>query len=127
MLSVPEALRFMAKLSPGGWAEIMRRNHDLVLAARRLLCATLGIHPPCPDQFLGSLAALPIPDATTPSKSPLYLDSWQDQLLDIHQIEVPIIPWPAAPRRLLRVSAQLYNSLPQYEKLAGALRELVGK
>ncbi len=129
VLSVPEALRFMAGLLPGGWPQIMRRNHDLVLAARKILCATLGIQPPCPDQFLGSLAALPIPDATTttPSKSPLYLDSWQDQLLDVHQIEVPIIPWPAAPRRLLRVSAQLYTALPQYEKLAGALRELVGR
>jgi len=129
MLSVPEALRFMAGLLPGGWPEIMRRNHDLVLAARKLVCATLSIHPPCPDQFLGSLAALPIPDGTTttPSKSPLYLDAWQDQLLDVHQIEVPIIPWPEAPRRLLRVSAQLYNSIPQYEKLAGALRELVGR
>lgn len=129
MLSVPEALRFMAKLLPGGWPEIMRCNHELVIAARKLLCATLDIEAPCPDQFLGSLAALPIPDATStsPSKSPLYLDSWQDQLLDVHQIEVPIIPWPAAPHRLLRVSAQLYNSLPQYEKLAGALRELVGR
>lgn len=129
MLSVPEALRFMAGLLPGGWPEIMRRNHDLVLAARKLLCTTLSIRPPCPDQFLGSLAAVPIQDATTttPSKSPLYLDSWQDQLLDDHGIEVPIIPWPSAPRRLLRISAQLYNSLPQYEKLAVALRELVGR
>ena len=64
---------------------------------------------------------------TAPSKSPLYLDPWQNQLLDVYQIEVPIISWPAAPRRLLRISAQLYNSLPQYEKLAGALRELVGR
>ena len=129
MLSVPEALRFMAKLLPGGWPEIMRCNHDLAIAARKLLCATLDIEAPCPDQFLGSLAALPIPDATTtaPSKSPLYLDPWQNQLLDVYQIEVPIISWPAAPRRLLRISAQLYNSLPQYEKLAGALRELVGR
>src|SRR5262245_29062990 len=41
MLSVPEALRFMAKLLPGGWPEIMRRNRTLVLAARRVLCAAL--------------------------------------------------------------------------------------
>ncbi len=129
ILSVPEALRFMAKLLPGGWPEIMRRNHALVRAARKLLCKTLEIQPPCPDSFLGALASLPIPDATTttPTKSPLYLDPWQDHLLDVHQIEVPIIPWPTAPRRLLRVSAQLYNSLPQYQKLADAVRVLMGK
>jgi len=128
LLSVSEALRFMSKLLPGGWPDIMRRNHELVVAARMLLCTALSIQPPCPDQFLGSLASLPIPDATTttPAKSPLYLDPWQDQLLEVHQIEVPIIPWPAAPRRLLRISAQLYNSLPQYQKLANALHDLMG-
>jgi isopenicillin-N epimerase len=36
-------------------------------------------------------------------------------------IEVPVIPWPAPPKRLIRISAQLYNSLPQYRQLARAL------
>ena len=54
-----------------------------------------------------------------------YLDALQDELLAKFQIEVPVIPWPAPPKRLLRISAQLYNSLPQYEKLAGALNKLV--
>lgn len=127
LLSVPEALRFMAKRLPGGWTEIMQHNHALVVAARELLCATLSIAAPCPPEFLGSLASVLIPDTTgtTQHKSPLYLDPWQDELLERHQIEVPIIPWPKAPHRLLRVSAQLYNSLPQYEKLASALRGLL--
>jgi hypothetical protein len=35
--------------------------------------------------------------------------------------------WPAAPRRLIRVSAQLYTRREQYERLAEALRkELAG-
>ena len=42
-------------------------------------------------------------------------------------VEVPVIPWPAPPKRLLRISAQLYNSLPQYEHLAGALKRLLRK
>jgi isopenicillin-N epimerase len=125
-LSVPEALRFMGSLLPGGWPEVMKRNRELALAARKVLCELLGIASPCSDAFIGSLVSLPLPDATdaTPSKSPLYLDPLQDRLLAEHGIEVPIIPWPAPPKRLLRISAQLYNSLPQYERLAGALRAL---
>ncbi|MFA6546833.1 MAG: aminotransferase, partial [Limisphaerales bacterium] len=72
-------------------------------------------------------ASVPISDSTdsTPSKNPLYLDALQDRLLAGFNIEVPVIPWPAPPRRLLRVSAQLYNSLPQYERLAEVLRKLL--
>ena len=40
-------------------------------------------------------------------------------------IEVPIMPWPHQPKRVLRVSAQLYNSIDDYEKLADALGELL--
>jgi isopenicillin-N epimerase len=32
--------------------------------------------------------------------------------------------WPAAPKRLIRVSAQLYNEPAHYERLAEALRKL---
>lgn len=127
MLSVPEALRFMAKRLPGGWPETMRRNHALAVAARELLRESLSIPAPCPAAFLGSLASLPIPDAAAPAKSPLYLDPRQDELLERHRIETPIIPWPGGSQRLLRVSAQLYNSLPQYGKLATALRSLAAR
>jgi isopenicillin-N epimerase len=51
------------------------------------------------------------------------MDPLQDQLLARHGIEVPVIPWPGFPKRLLRISAQLYNSRQQWELLAGALRE----
>ena len=70
-----------------------------------------------------ALASVPIPDAESdsPAVSPLYIDPWQDRLLEKHGIEVPIVPWPAPPQRLLRISAQLYNALPQYRLLAEAL------
>ncbi len=122
-LSVPEAIRFIATQMAGGWPEIMAHNRALVLAARKILCAALKIAEPCPAEFIGSLAALPLSDAPSgflPRQSfneyPL-----QETLRLNHRIEVPIISWPAAPKRLLRISAQLYNSLPQYELLAEAL------
>jgi isopenicillin-N epimerase len=123
-LSVPEALRFVGSLLPGGWPEVMSRNRELALAGRKLLCQALNISPPCPDEFIGSLASVPVPDTVgevPPSVGPPASDPLQERLLTEYGIEVPVIPWPAPPKRLLRISAQLYNSLPQYTYLAGAL------
>jgi isopenicillin-N epimerase len=123
MLSVPVAIEFMGALLPGGWREVMRRNRALALAARKLLCEALQLPLPCPDAMIGSIASIPISDGKTtkPPKTPLYLDALQEVLFAKWKIEVPIIPWPAPPKRLLRISAQLYNSLPQYEYLRAAL------
>ena len=123
-LSVPEAIRFVGTLLPGGWPEIMARNRALALAARKILCDTLQISEPCPAEFIGSLAAIPLPAASRNAGPHLPFNEYplQDTLREKHQIEVPIISWPAPPERVLRISAQLYNSLPQYESLARALK-----
>jgi isopenicillin-N epimerase len=124
-LSVPESLRFMERLAPGGWPEIMARNHALALEGRDILCQALEIAAPCPDECVGSMAAVPLPDAREDERAapPLYIDPLQDWLLARHGIEVPVMPWPGFPKRLLRISAQLYNSREQWQLLAGALRE----
>lgn len=124
-LAVPEALRVVGSLCPGGWPEVMQRNCALARAARRTLCEALEQPLPCPDELIGALAAVPIWDAAdaAPPKSPLYQDPLHDWLWERHRIEVPVIPWPAPPRRLVRVSAQLYNCLGHYERLARALAE----
>lgn len=128
-LAVPEALRFVGRLLPGGWPEIMERNRALALAARQMLCQTLQIKPPCPNQCIGSMAAVPLPDnpsAVAPADG-LCGDSLQETLLRDHGIEVPVTPWPRFPKRLLRISAQLYNSPAQYELLARALPDALAK
>jgi len=63
---------------------------------------------------------LPAGSGEAPS-SPLYADPLQQTLLERWSLEVPIVPWPAPPARLVRVSAQIYNALSQYELLASAL------
>jgi isopenicillin-N epimerase len=122
-LAVPAALEFMS--THGGWPEVMRRNRELALLARDLLCDTLAIGRPAPDEMLGAMAAVPLPDGDQSTAPSLYGDPLQDRLLYERAIEVPIVPWPHPPKRVLRVSAQLYNELGDYEKLAGALREML--
>ena len=112
-LCVPVAIQFLGSLLPGGWPELMQRNHHLTIAARRILCQALAIEPPCPDSLLGSMAVVPLPAGPA---LPL-----QDALLERYGIEVPVIPFPHPPDRLLRISAQLYNTSSQYEWLAQAL------
>jgi isopenicillin-N epimerase len=125
-LALPAALRFMAGVVPGGWPEVMRRNRALALEARAHLAGVLGVDPPAPASMVGSLAALPLPDGSPePPRSALYQDPLQDALRERFGIEVPVVPWPAPPRRLLRVSAQLYNDLEDYRRLGEALRQLL--
>ena len=91
--------------------------------AGRLVCDALEQDLRCPDHMVGSTASMVLPNGTlAPGR---FIDPLQDRLLFDHGIEVPVIPWPAAPQRLLRISAQLYNSLEDYARLATALRPLL--
>ncbi|MBW4583167.1 MAG: aminotransferase class V-fold PLP-dependent enzyme [Tildeniella nuda ZEHNDER 1965/U140] len=118
-LCIPEAIRFMGSLLPGGWDDLMANNHALAIAGRQVLCQTLKLTPPCPDAMLGSLAGVPLPDGNP--------QALQDALLEQYQIEVPIVPYPTTSSRLVRISAQLYNHLEQYQYLATAIAELLYK
>ncbi len=116
-LAIPAAIRFLEGLRPGGIAALRDSNRGLVLGARRLLCETLGIEPPTPESMIGSLAAVPLP--------PGEAATLHGALFERHAIEVPVFAWPAPPGRLLRVSAQAYNSPEQYERLAACLPRLL--
>lgn len=122
-LCVPHALRFMGSLLPGGWPALMAANRDKALGARRVLCDALGEPTPCPEAMIGSMAAVPLADGAGPTSAPPFIAPLQEVLFE-RGIEVPIVPWPAPPKRLVRVSAQLYVRDEQYAALAAALREL---
>jgi isopenicillin-N epimerase len=122
-LTVPMAIDYLGGLVPGGWPALMARNRALALEARRLVCAAIGIPPACPDEMIGSLASMILPDSVTTDTRWRARDPIQGRLFDGWGIEVPIMRWPAAPRRLIRISAQLYNRADQYARLAEALRK----
>ncbi len=128
-MSIAAAIRTMGTMIPGGWPEVMRRNNDLVIKARRMLCRELGVEPPAPESMIGSLSTLFLPPhdgartarlLARPSK---YHDALQDVLVEKHRIQVPLWSIAGDGRRLFRISAQLYNSMEQYEYLAAALKE----
>ncbi|HYI21609.1 MAG TPA: aminotransferase class V-fold PLP-dependent enzyme [Candidatus Limnocylindrales bacterium] len=137
-LSIPAALDFMAGLVDGGWPEVMRRNRELVLIGRRKVLESihLGEDWSVRDEMIGSMATIELPTELDPRPIDLPADSddlathlvdpLHDALIDDHRIEVPVFAWPhtpadGPPRRLLRISAELYNSADDYDLLAAAL------
>jgi isopenicillin-N epimerase len=122
-LTVPKAIAYMGSLVSGGWPALMARNRALALAARELLCAAAGSAPPSPDGMIGSLASIVLPDSPTVETGWRIRDPIQGRLFDDWGIELPIMRWPAPPKRLLRISVQLYNTPGQYVHLAEALRK----
>jgi len=162
-LCVPAAIQFIGSLLPGGWAELMARNRRTALAGRAKICDALGVPAPCPDEMVGSLASVPLPEGEAGKPRGMQLrgarsagdtgsalgadgrftgsgrgatqphtrngrtdDPLQAALFEKYRIEVPVIAWPAQPRRLIRISAQVYNKPAEYDFLAGSLKELLG-
>jgi isopenicillin-N epimerase len=123
-LSITESISYMGSLLPGGWPELMEHNRRMVLDARPKICDSLGIPLPCPEEMVGSIASFPLPDAKDANTAGLGgHDLIHQALFEQHRIELPIFSWPAPPKRVLRVSAQVYNRDDEYERLADVLRE----
>jgi isopenicillin-N epimerase len=117
-LVAPVAIAFIESLFAGGWAEARAHNRALALQARELLSTLLQVAPIAPDSMIGSLASVPLPDLAVHEGEP---DPLQRALFERHRIEVPIFPWPASPKRLLRIAAAVYNTAADYQVLHRAL------
>lgn len=125
-LTVPVAIEQLGSLLPGGWTALRERNRSVALEARRRLCQELGLPIPCPDELVGWLAAIPMPDGTSVMpRAGWDRDPLEEALYDRYRIEVPVSPCSAPSGRVLRLSAHLYNDSSQYAYLAKALKELL--
>lgn len=129
ILCVGESIRAVAAMVPGGWDEVRRRNHALALEAHALLPERLvrhGVTPVGPAEMVGSMVGFMLPDGDPgPLATALTIPAFQQRLIE-RGVQVPVHPWPRAPRRVLRTSSHLYNSREQLETLVGALDELLG-
>jgi isopenicillin-N epimerase len=119
-LCIPESLRFIGGLLPGGWPQVMAANRTLALQARDWLLESLRIEAPCPEAMIGSMASIPLP---TPNLGSVAAGRDAKGLHDWFRergVETWIHPRPVP---LLRISAQLYNRLDQFKHLASLLEE----
>lgn len=123
-LGVGDAIDYLKSIMP--LDQRMQHNHDLVVAGRSVVLKALGQPAPCPESLLGAMAAIPLPAHLSIKEDPSQrhdpLATW---LWNEHRIEVPIIPRQQPPTRLIRISAQLYNSIEDYQVLANALSGLL--
>jgi isopenicillin-N epimerase len=123
---IPDCIAYLGGLLPGGWPAVMAANRALALEARAILCEDLGVSPPAPASMIGAMASVLLP-APAPGSPAQRLD--REQLADwirARNSEPWFYGWPVGSvggGKLVRVSAQLYNTEAQFVRLAGLLAE----
>ena len=126
-LVIPDVIEHVAAQQPGGWDALMARNHEMVIAGARLVRERCGLEASAPDEMFGSMYGLLLPEDPAPGRARVYEDPIWDALRGRHGLQVPVWSLPGegarAGARIMRVSAQMYNGLRDFEKLAGALEE----
>jgi isopenicillin-N epimerase len=112
LLSVPAALAFFGR---AGWPEVRRRNEDLARRGAEHVASRLGTAVPLADGLAAAMRLVELPEPLTEDEA----RALERRLLERHQVVVPVTfhgGW-----RWLRLSAQLYNTMADYERLAAAL------
>lgn len=123
-MCIPDSIHYMDRMVEGGWEEIKKRNTNLAIKGRKILCQELGIKKPFPDEMLSAIASVELPDKEIPPFS-IQGDPLHNKLLDEYAIQVPVFPWELHETRYIRISSQLYNHEDEYIYLAKALNECV--
>ena len=122
-LCIPLAIDFLGGLVEGGWPELMESNRELALEGRKILCDALGTSEPVPDSLVSSIASVELPGEGDVGPMSMEGDPYHNYLLDEFGVQVPVFPWRHHGRRYIRISAQLYNSVEEYEFLAECLEQ----
>jgi isopenicillin-N epimerase len=129
-LVLPELIKYMDGLVPGGWPGILFHNRELAIKGRTLLCREWGVPAPAPESMIASLAAVPITERTAQeaARPTRYHDSLQDRLIANWRVQAPVVVFPSGGyKRMIRIAAQLYNSIEQVEYLSRAVKAEIGR
>jgi len=114
LLAAPAALSFFAR---AGWQHVRARNNELARRGAELvaqtLCTRTGV--PAGSELAAAMQVVQLPRELTEAEARML----ESRLFDEHGVVVPVTSLGGY--RWLRLSAQLYNTLADYERLAGAL------
>ena len=71
----------MRSMVDGGWDEIMKKNTELAVKGRNILCRELDIKAPFPENMVSAIASIELPDKEIPPFS-IQGDPLHNKLLD---------------------------------------------
>jgi isopenicillin-N epimerase len=112
ILAVPAALDFFDRV---GWPDVREHNNDLARHGAELVARRIGTSYPHVDGLAAAMRLVQLPAPLTEAGA----RALETRLLEEHGVVVPVTShggW-----QWLRLSAQLYNTLADYERLADAL------
>ena len=115
-LAVEAAIGFVQEM--GGPDRIRAHNVALRQQAAHMLEARLGLEPCAPAALFASMETRLLPESVGGDPDGLSARIWSE-----HRVESMIAPFQG--RLWLRISAQIYNAIGDYERLATALEPLV--
>ncbi len=122
-ICIKDALETMPTFINDGWENIKKQNHELVWQAAAKIANKLQVNLPAPKEMIGSICNIPMPNGEAPLQKFHSNVALKDKLFRLYNIEVPVFMFPNAPTQWLRISAQLYNSMEQYDYLLECLKE----
>jgi isopenicillin-N epimerase len=103
-------------------ANLMKRNHQLAVDARRVVADKLGLELPCTDDMVSTLATLPFTGKYETAPDSAY--QLRREFYGKYRIEMPFIEFNHM--MWFRFSAQAYNDMSDYEYLADSMKEFIG-
>jgi isopenicillin-N epimerase len=129
MFCFEEGERFVHTIFPKGWEEMRTHNRNLLLEARKMLMERHPIQAIAPESMLGFMFMFPTRKVVTEAPKVvfnLYSDI-QHIVFEKFKIEMPVYPFKigAEGRWCMRISAQAYNDMSQYEYVCDMIEELM--
>jgi isopenicillin-N epimerase len=115
-LAVSDAIAFHRRM---GHEAVMAHNRNLAAEAAEMLADTWGTEIGAPPAMRGSMAAIRLPGDGGDLDG---AERLHDRLHDDYGVEVPISLWDGA--LWVRISAQIYNNMADYQRLADAIQAM---